>query len=798
MRHTIVGTCKANKKDCVHLLCKFVYFLGRGLNIMSTIENHNNSDKNNIKKPSRSRLGKRVFRAVKTIFVIMLVLIFATIGIFGGSVLGVVKTTSLVTDDDLKLENFTSIVYDSKGSLVTKLTGDLNREWIDIKNVQPELQNAFIATEDRRFYKHSGVDYSGFFRAVVKKIKSPNVRAEGASTITMQLVKNLTNDKKDSLERKFKEQYRAIQLEKKLDKPKILELYLNVIALGHNTSGVRAAALKYFNKDLTKTKLTLAECACLSGITQNPTEYDPLTKKGLANNLSKQKNTLKIMLEEKLIIQSEYDKAIAEKVKFIDGSSNKKGSSQSYFVDAVIEQVIADCEKAGMSRQLAEASIYNKGWKIYTTLDTNIQSAMDKAFINEKNTRYFPTLGQTCPLSGDNGTAYGKKYDPQAAMVILDPKTGYVKGVYGARGVKTVDRSANFAVNTVSSGTGTRNNGSSFKPISVYAPAIETGLINTNSVVNEKTVYMDPSRPGVPYPTNYNNGKPRGKTTIRDAIKYSSNITAAMIWDKLNKESVYKFLSKSGIAKPPEESAYGVSVALGGTVHASPLQMAGAYSPFVNQGVYSEPILYTKVVKHDGTVLLDKTKGAAKQIKNNVYKPSTAYAMTNLLSSVVESGTAAGVVRISGANNEPIRSAGKTGTTEEEKDRWFVGFTPYYVGAVWFGDKNNYPMNVLNPSPADAIWNDVMNEVHKNLPAKQFERPSDYNPSSPASMRTEADDPSKPSSASNGANPNPNPDQPKPQQPDQPVQPIKPSIFVSPPISQPTKQPSTNPQDEEN
>jgi penicillin-binding protein 1A len=729
---------------------------------MAATETHN-------KNPNK--LKRRIFIVIKSVIIILLVFIFASVGIFGGSLIGIIKTTTLITNEELQLENFTSIIYDSKGNVVTKLKGEENREWIDIKNIQPELQKAFIATEDIRFYEHSGVDYPGAIRAIVNRIKNPNAEAEGASTITMQLVKNLTTEDEKTLERKLKEQYRAMQLEKKLSKSKILELYLNTIYLSEGAYGVKAAALRYFNKDLSKdnkkNKLTLAECVCLSVITQVPAKYDPLTKEGLKNNTAKRKYILKIMLDNKMITQAEYDKAVNAKLKFVNGA--RGGSSQSYFVDAVINQVVDDCQKIGISKKIALDSIYNKGWKIYTTLDKNIQSSIDKVFTNSNNRRYFPTLNQTCYYTASYGTNYyGKKYDPQGAMVILDPKTGYVKGLYGGRGVKTVDLSSNYATDgSFRNGTFNRNNGSSFKPVAVYAPALETDIITPNTVINEITLHMDPANPGKPYPTNYNNGKPHGKTPVRTAIKYSYNITAAIIWDKLMKSGTgapYNFLKKSGIPKPSEDRAYGVSVALGGTISANPLQMAGAYAVFANQGNYLEPILYTKVVKHDGTVLLDKTKGTVKQIKNKVYSPSTAYEMTDLLTSVIDSGTAAGTVVLHGAGGAKMPAAGKTGTTELEKDRWFVAYTPYYVGAVWFGDSKDVQMNTLSPSPADAIWNDVMNSIHKNLPVKQFKIPAGYKPRPSRTFRSEFHDQYVPLSPPSYLNQDqsPVPDQPSP------------------------------------
>ncbi|MEN8904695.1 MAG: transglycosylase domain-containing protein [Clostridiales bacterium] len=648
-----------------------------------------------------------ILTTIKMIFILILVFSFATAGVVSGSLVGFIKNTSLLSEDDLKLKNFTSIVYDNKGSILTKLDAPINREWISINDIQDEIKYSFIAIEDKRFYEHQGVDFEGFMRALSKKIKNPDSNPEGASTITMQLVRNLTEEKDVTIQRKIKEQWRSIQLEKKLsDKDKILELYLNIIYLGNKSYGVKSAAMKYFNKDLTKTKLTLAESACLAGITQAPTYYNPLTEEGLKNNLEKQKVILQYMLNDGYITKTEYSEALNEKLVFDKGDINNIGSKQSYFVDAVINQVVDDCKELGMQEQFVRNSIYNNGWKIYTTMDSNIQNSMNKVFTNPE---FFPFLNQV--------SASGEKYDIQAGMVIMDQHTGDVKALYGGYGPKTLSNVFNGATEIK------RGPGSTFKPIAIYTPGLQTGVIAPCSVVDDLPIYLNPADSSEKYPTNFSKTY-HGFTPLRKGVQWSYNVVAANVWRKLDKHKVFNILTSTGYEKEDllktDQKVMGTGAALG-SVSTNPLQIAGAYTAISNNGVYIEPTLYTKVVKQDGTVLIDKKAGENKQVQKSIYNKGVAYCMTDILKTVVQSGTGSGL-QITNTNGQMITTSGKTGTNEE-KDRWFVGYTPYYLGSVWFGDKNYQDVPYLNTNPAGKIWHAVMMDAHKNSKPKDYVKP---------------------------------------------------------------------------
>jgi penicillin-binding protein 1A len=357
-----------------------------------------------------------------------------------------------------------------------------------------------------------------------------------------------------------------------------------------------------------------------------------------------------------------------------------------------------------MNAQEANSYIHSGGLKIYTTLDQDIQSAMDEVFTDDSN---FPTLGQ-------------EGYDTQASMVLMDQYTGYVKALYGGYGEKGSDDFFNRATSSDMK----RSPGSTIKPVAVYGPAIDSKLYTAASVIDDKPLHLNNDEPTSLYPTN-DDSQYKGLLSLRTCLKESRNVPAMQIWQDVKEESVTNYLNKSGFTELTNENTYN-STALGGGVDTNPLRMAGAYTALSNnEGIYMEPILYTKVLDSDGEVIIDKTSSENENIKqeqNVVYTKQGAYVMTDLLQTVCESGTAAGLVDITNKNNETIPSAGKTGTTNENTDRWFVGYTPYYVGAVWYGDDNNKELPSLK-NPSAIIWQKVMQQAHENLEAKDFEEP---------------------------------------------------------------------------
>jgi penicillin-binding protein 1A len=471
---------------------------------------------------------------------------------------------------------------------------------------------------------------------------------------------------------------------------------MNVINTGHNCYGVQSAAKTYFNKDVKD--LDLAECASIAGITNLPCYYDPLGKYGKEPNKKRQELVLKKMFEQKKISQAEYEQAVNEKLKFVQGDTKEltNSSTQSYFVDQVVLDVKRDLMAKGLSEQIALKTIYNNGLKIYTTMDSTTQKAMDEVYNDPK---FFPSLP-------------GKADLPQSGMVLIDPKTGQIRALYGGNGKKT-GNTQNMATQIQ------RAVGSSFKPIAVYGPAKDQKIITAGTVVDDVPLHLDSTNRAKLYPKNQVAGDYRGLTTIRDAIANSVNTVAAQVY-MMNPDVSYPYLRKVGINRDGEK---GVSFSLGGlTTGLSPLQMAGAYIPFDNKGVYVEPTTYTKVVDSKGNTILEK-----KPKNTIVYSQATSYIMTSMMQSVVQYGTAYPNGIITNGKGQVIPTAGKTGTTSDDWDRWFIGYSPYYVGAVWYGYKtptdlsgiNNLPgWNGVNPSL--KIWREVMTRVHKNLDPVAF------------------------------------------------------------------------------
>jgi len=648
----------------------------------------------NTNRPKKrpNRLFVFIFSVFKILFVTSLTICIAAGGLLGGLILGFIKTSPTIKPEDLELKNITSFIYDSKNNQIASLKGSQNRVLVEHNVIPDDLRDAFIAIEDKRFYDHNGIDIIRIGSAVVNFLK-PGGNMHGGSTITQQLVRNITEDRRISLKRKVQEQYMATQLEKHLSKEKILDLYMNLIFMGGNYYGVQASSKAYFGKDVKD--LTLAQCASLAGITNYPGLYAPVSEKTKKKNQERQKLILAEMKAMGKISEEEYKAALKEDLKFVAGTKTvaKAPSSQSYFVDQVILDVKKDLMAQGMSSQLADMTIYGNGIKIYTTLDPEIQKSMDDVYMDEK---YFPIV--------NSGLQH-----PESSMVIIDPYTGHVKALRGGYGEKNGDLILNRATQIK------RQPGSTFKPIAVYAPAIDTKLFTAATVVDDAPVYLNPQSKK-PYPQNYSQSY-SGLTTIHKAIINSLNVVSAQTWMKLGPTQSLKYLKRSGIPLDIKEDG-NVSIAMGG-LHdgVSPLQMAAAYAPFVNDGIYNKPITYTKVLDKEGNVLLENKNKSVVVYDNE----GTSFIMTKMMQDVCKSGTAYPYGLI---NNGKMPSAGKTGTTSHNRDKWFVGYTPYYVGATWYGYDKNYKLISSEYSQALKIWQAVMQKVHANLPVKDFNKSS--------------------------------------------------------------------------
>lgn len=633
------------------------------------------------KKHPKIRLFLKIFLSILAVgFAIVL-------GITAGVVFGLFDTTSQLNAEDLQL-NFTTLVYavDDEGNEVEyeRLYDQQNRVWVDIADTPQHLKDAFVAIEDERFYQHHGVDFKSTSYAAWGYITKRST-ARGGSTITQQLVKNLTGERETTPIRKIKEMVRAMNLEQKMSKDQILELYINTIYLSQGCYGVGSASHMYFGKDVSE--LTLAEAASIAGITQYPTRYDPLQNP--ENNKEKQELVLQKMLELGMISQEEHDEAVAQELVFESSAEEQLASRQSYFVDQVISDVLEDLEEQkGYSETRAAKLLYTGGLKIYATVDPTVQDIMTEVYQNSVS---FP--------------AYRGDPAPQSAMVIIDPKNGQVKGLVGGLGEKSGDRVLNRATQSK------RQPGSTIKPIAVYAPAVEDDLIG------EATAYYDK-------PVTYRNWSPKnyynsfyGQMTVRRAVEISANTVPVQILDELGVTRSYSFMTENlGFTSLVEADKSLASLGLGGlTYGVTVMEMASAYAAFANEGVYHRPITYTKVLDHNGKVLLENE--APGQL---AMSEQTAYIMNSLLRGVVDYGTGA-AAKYTG--KYPI--CGKTGTTDDDKDRWFIGYTPHYVGAVWYGFDNPKSVAFLNSNPTIPPWKTVMQRIDsaKNLPSASFKRP---------------------------------------------------------------------------
>jgi len=571
-----------------------------------------------------------------------------------------------------------------------------NRLWVAYTDLPQDLVDAFVAVEDHRFWKHKGVDWYATIGATFKWLTGLDSR--GGSTITQQLVKNITQDDDVTIQRKVQEIFRALNLEKQKSKEEIIELYLNTISFGQGTYGIRAAAQKYFNKDVSE--LNLTECASLAAIPKSPTYYNPY-RNPENNEIRRNTEVLAEMLEHSLITQAEYNVAVNRKLVLDMTYDEVTGTTtNSWFTDAVIEDVIADLqEELDISYIAASTMLYSQGLSIYTTMDPFVQETLEDVFEDDSN---FPRVSSAVK--------------PECSMVVTDPKTGNILGLVGGRGNKSISRGFNIAT------MAKRSPGSSIKPLTVYAPALDAGLITYGTIVddtpfmfNEKT-----NSAGTVKYTAYPANLPavyKGLTTINSAVERSVNTIAMKVLDMYGTQNAYDFSQRIGLSSITDryERVDGsvlsdidyAPLALGAlTVGVSPREMTQAYSFLANDGIYTEARTYLKVLDKNKEVILDNTPETA-----IVTSEQTASIMTKMLQNVVKNGTAKAVTL-----QKYVDVAGKTGTATDDYDRWFCGYTPYYVGACWFGYTELRTIgNISTVSPATKIWDVVMTRLHQPL-----------------------------------------------------------------------------------
>ena len=637
------------------------------------------------KGSKKSKRKKMDPKKKKTIILSILLVFLIALGIFFGMIYGIVKEAKLDPSTFvLKYEN--SIVLDDDGNIIAELSGDENRKFVKISEMSKYLPMAYVAIEDERFYDHMGVDVKRTIGATAKYALSKigiGSSSYGGSTITQQVVKNITEEKDRTWQRKVKEIARAYYIEEELSKDQILELYLNLIYMGGNTNiyGVEVAANYYFSKSAKD--LDLAESAYLAGINHTPNSYDPFVEDNsatLERIKTRTKTVLDKMKELGKISDEEYNTAIAKVDNGLPFQKGKViGNQYSYHTEAAINQIV---NQLMVEKDLTDKAAYlylcSGGFTIYTTQDSQIQAAINEEALKEKY------LDASKKNPGETA---------QAGMVLLDHKTGYVLGVMGGLGEKTTTRGFNRGTMQV------KQTGSSMKPLSVVAPGIDKGIITA------ATVYDD-----VPYLGKKNYNYFKGLLTIRHSIESSQNIPMLKGIQAIGTESALEFVKTLGFEHLDDEHDNSINLALGGLRYgATPLEMAAAYGAIANDGVYIKPTFYTKVVDGDGNIVLEPT-----QETRTVMSKAAAYVTKEVLTQPIKSGTST-TCYIPG-----MSTAGKTGTTNDDFDRWFCGFTPYYTSAVWYGYDDNETVTGWGTNPAGQIWTSVMRFAHEGLENRTF------------------------------------------------------------------------------
>ncbi len=659
----------------------------------------NNIDKKSIKK-KRTVKSKRIFTLI---FSLLMVFVLTSIVVFGYVTNHIISFTNgdvaINLADYKKDQSLTSFIYasDKDGKEVTLATlhGEENRVWANLEDISPNLSKAFVSLEDKRFYEHKGVDWYRFIGVITKYNFD-----QGASTITQQLIKNLTGENDVTVIRKFNEILSALNLENNYSKDKILEAYLNTVSLGSGCYGVRTAAEKYFGKDVGN--LNLAECASIAAITKAPYSYDPLNNP--ENNNDRQKYCLSEMLSQGVISNDEYNEALNFKLIFTNSPDYVPTASdntpvaettdvQSFYVDFVIDNVIADLSaKYGYTVQQATQKIYYGGLKIYAAEDIDVQNALEDIYYNRIT---FPKESDTA----DNPAV-------QSAMTVMNYE-GRVVGIIGKAGTKIGNRCLNRAADSP------RQPGSSIKPLATYGPAIEMNYINWSTMILDSGF---PYKGMAMWPKNQSGTFGSGSNvTVQTAIQKSLNTVAArIVVDKLTPKTCMDYLqNKFHISTlDAENDPYAAPMAVGAlTKGVTSLEMTAAYASFGNGGKYYKPYCYYKVTDNEGKEVLLETKPVGEQI----IKPETADIMCELLQTVDTSGFG------TGSNVRKFQIMAKTGTTDEDNDRWTCGGTPYYVSAVWYGyDK---PKTIApGTNPAGKILIAVYDRIHKDLEPKIFEK----------------------------------------------------------------------------
>ena len=674
-------------------------------------EKNNSPIQKNTKKAKKKRHPK-----LRLLIKIILILFLLCI-VIGGGILGAILYRCIWGDwalqkETLNISYLNSTIYDKNGDVIGTLSGSENRQIISKEEMSPYLFDAFISIEDERFETHDGVDWKRTLGAILSFATHKGESNYGGSTITQQVIKNLTDEREDSgIEgalRKIKEIVRAHQAEDYLSKDQILELYLNLIPLGSDMYGVQTASIHYFNKDAKD--LSLVESAYLAGITNAPSTYNPFGEKDRSERIKERVTTVLWKMKELGKIDEDEYKAALEEVengiKFEKGTATQN-NSLPYLTELAVKEIIKDLmEKNNWTQKEAENQLYGSGYKIYTTYDPEIQDAVNKEYIdNASKWVKYTNVKRT----GENGEKYTEKVRIESAIAIIDFKTGYVVAGTSGFGEKTVDKA--WGTNRINSVI--HSPGSSIKPLAVISPSLEEGLITAGTVVDDT-----PVKYGKYSPKNDSSGY-RGLMNIRWILRVSRNIPEVKMMEKLTVSRSLKYLEAYGL-DTSREGNDGLSLALGGMSYGpTVLQMAAAYATIANGGTYIEPTFYTKVEDANGNIVIETT-----QETRRVISEQNAWIMKTLLKEPTGTGlTGSSNATATRARVKNQDTAGKTGTTNDNKAVWFCGFTPYYAAAVWKGYDIESDGSAGKSSEAAQIWGNVMNRVHSNLPSAKFEQP---------------------------------------------------------------------------
>ena len=646
------------------------------------------------KDPTKKKRGKKL-KLLKRLIIVFLILMIIGAGVLAGVIFGLFGSKYAIKKENLMINYSNSTVVDSDGNVIAVLSAKENRKILTKSEMGNYLPNAFVSIEDERFYNHHGVDIKRTAAAIATFLFHKGESSFGGSTITQQLVKNVTNEKEDSgtagAVRKIKEMVRAFQVEEILSKDQILELYMNLIFLGGNVYGVGMASQYYFSKDASD--LSLAESAFIAGVTHSPNYYKPFDENPNTDKINNRtKTVLYKMKEVGNITEDEYNKAVQEVesgLKFKQGKINQ--ASYSSHTEALVNQILDQLvTEKGMDKEYAKTYLYGGGFVVHSTEKESVQKVLNKEYAKK-------TYQVKSRETKDKET--GKYVTSQSATVVIDHTNGYVVGCIGVLGEKEA-----FDLNRATQSA--RQPGSSIKPIGVYGPALEEKIITAASVYDDVPISYGSWSPGNAY-SGY-----KGLSNMRQAIRVSQNTIAVQVLEDLTASRSIQYLKKMGVTTLNETSDNNLSLALGGISKGiTPLQMAGAYATIANDGVYISPTFYTKIEDSNGNIILEPN-----QKKERVFSEQNAFIMKKLLTEPTKAGGTATNCKISN-----IETAAKTGTTNSKKDKWLCGFTPYYTAATWFGyDK---PERVYTDTYASVIWKNVMSSIHKDLDNASFKEP---------------------------------------------------------------------------